>query len=232
MVHNVAQMRLSRLFHGMRRTGWRAAGSVLLTIPLIMLSPALAHCRTLKLVAFGDSLTAGLGVGPAESFPAQLEAALRAKGHDVTVLNAGVSGDTLQNGLDRFDWSIPEDADAVILELGANDTLRGIDPDASRSTLEAILKRLQSRKLPVLIAGMKAVNNWGNAAAGQFEAMFVALAGQYHAALYPFFLDGVALKPELNQQDGLHPNPKGVAVIVARILPSVEGLLARIPPKS
>lgn len=191
-----------------------------------------SFAKPLKLVALGDSLTAGLGLGPADSFPAQLERALRAKGHDVEVLNAGVSGDTIANGLDRFDWSVPEDTDAAIVELGANDTLRGIDPAVSRDLLDKLLARFQARKIPVLIAGMKAVGNWGKAYSGPFEAMYVDLARKYAAQLYPFFLDGVALQPALTQADGLHPTAKGIAIIVERILPAVEEFLANMPSKS
>ena len=231
MVHMRGQMRPSRLFNDIGRTATRAAAVVLISAACILSAAGRGEARSLKLVAFGDSLTAGLGVSPADSFPGQLEKALRDKSHDVTVLNAGVSGDTLQNGLDRFDWSIPDDADAVILELGANDTLRGIDPAISRATLDKLLSRLQTRKLPVLLAGMKAAANWGNSYVDAFEAMYTDLAAKYALPLYPFFLDGVALDPALNQQDGLHPNPKGVAIIVSRILPAVETLLTKIPAK-
>lgn len=191
-----------------------------------------AWAKPLKLVALGDSLTAGFGVAPADSFPAQLERALRAKGHDIDVLNAGVSGDTIAAGLERFDWSVPEDTDAAIVELGANDTLRGTDPAISRGQLDKLLARFEARKIPVLIAGMKPVANWGSAYSTASEAMYVDLGAKYGAQLYPFFLDGVALNPALNQADGLHPTAKGISVIVERILPTVEEFLAKVRPRS
>ena len=223
MVHSVGQRRISWLFRG---------GPFLVAALLAVIPQHAALARPLKLIALGDSLTAGLGLAPADSFPSQLERALRAKGHDVEVLNAGVSGDTIANGLERFDWSVPGDADAAIVELGANDTLRGIDAGLSRGLMDKLLARFQARKIPVLIAGMKALTNCGSAYSSAFEAMYVDLAKKYAAPLYPFFLNGVALSPALNQADGLHPTAKGVAVIVERILPAVEDLLAKLPPKA
>jgi len=182
----------------------------------------------IKLVAFGDSLTAGFGVALRDAFPAQLQAALNARGHKVEVVNAGVSGDTASAGLERFDWAVPDDADAVILELGANDALRGIDVAATTKSMDAIMGRLAARKLPVLVAGMRAPKNWGDSYAAQFDAIFPALATKYDALLYPFFLDGVVMDPALNQGDGIHPTAPGIKVIVARILPSVEALIGRV----
>lgn len=182
--------------------------------------------QTLKMVAFGDSLTAGFGLEDAQSFPAQLEDALKARGHDVEVLNAGVSGDTTAAGLQRFDWAIPDDADAVILELGANDALRGFDPAIPRRNLDAILAKLKARNLPVLLAGMSAPRNLGQTYIDKFDPIYDDLAAKHDVLLYPFFLDGVALDPALNLPDGLHPNAKGINVIVERILPSVEELIA------
>lgn len=182
---------------------------------------------TITIVAFGDSLTAGLGVAPADAFPAQLERALRAKGLKVDVINSGVSGDTVAAGLDRFDWAVPETADAVIVELGANDGLRGFDPAQTRAALDDLIGRLKARKLPVLLTGMKAPRNWGEAYAVKFDAMFQELADKHGLLLYPFFLDGVVLDRALNQGDGIHPTAKGVAEIVARITPKVEELVAR-----
>jgi acyl-CoA thioesterase-1 len=187
-----------------------------------------AHAEPVKLVAFGDSLFAGYGLPAQSAFPARLQAALRAKGHDVTVINAGVSGDTTAGGLARFDWAVPPETDAVLLELGANDALRGIDPKVTRRNLSAILDRLAARQLPVLVIGMRSPANWGKAYAKAFDAIFPDLAKRYGHGLYPFFLDGVALDKALNQPDGLHPNAAGVAVIVKRILPAVERLLARV----
>jgi acyl-CoA thioesterase-1 len=201
----------------------KSATVLLALMATLFAAPALA--APLTIVALGDSLTAGYGVGPAEGFTVKLEAALRARGHDVTVVNAGVSGDTASDGLDRLDWSVGKDADAVIVELGSNDALRGIDPKITREALDAILARLRERGLPVLLAGMLAPRNLGPEYASAFEPIFPDLASKYRAILYPFFLDGVAADPALNQADGMHPSPGGVDVIVARILPAVEDLL-------
>lgn len=184
--------------------------------------------NTIKLVAFGDSLTAGYGVRPNEAFPVQLEAALRAKGLNVEVVNSGVSGDTVSGGLERFDWAVPEDAHAVILELGANDALRGLAPEQTRATLDKLLDKLGQRKLPVLLAGMRAPKNWGDDYASKFDAIFPALAAKHNTLLYPFFLDGVIMDRTMNQGDGIHPTGKGVAMIVSRILPKVEELIAKV----
>lgn len=185
----------------------------------------------IKLVAFGDSLTAGYGVRPSESFPVQLEAALRAKGLNIEVVNSGVSGDTASAGLERFDWAVPDDADAVILELGANDALRGVAPEQTNATLDSLLTRLAERKLPVLLTGMLAPKNWGDDYANKFDAIYPALATKHIVMLYPFFLDGVIMDRALNQGDGIHPTGKGVAVIVSRILPKVEELIAKVNPR-
>ncbi|MBV8790445.1 MAG: arylesterase [Pseudolabrys sp.] len=186
------------------------------------------NSKPTKLVAFGDSLTAGLGLPQAASFPAKLEAALLAKGHKVEVVNAGVSGDTVADGLARLDWSIPRDADAVIIELGANDALRGLDPKATRAGLDEIVKRLRQRNVAVMLAGMYAPRNLGPDYSAQFDPIYPDLAKAYDLPLYPFFLDGVATDPKLNQADGLHPTAAGVDVIVARILPTVEALLTKV----
>src|SRR5208283_4764085 len=186
-----------------------------------------AAARTLRLVVLGDSLTAGLGLPPGEAFPDRLQAALRAKGWDVEVLNAGVSGDTAADGLARYDWAVPADADALIVELGANDMLLGLKPEATKKTLAAILDRAKAAHLPTLIAGMRAAPNLGADYDKAFDAIYPALAETYGAALYPFFVDGVAGDPKLNQPDGLHPTAAGVAAIVAGILPSVEEVLGR-----
>jgi len=187
--------------------------------------PHAAAARTLRLVALGDSLTAGLGLPPGKAFPDRLEAALRAKGWDVKVINAGVSGDTAAAALARYDWSVPKDADALIIELGANDMLRGMKPEATKATLAAILDKARAAHLPVLLTGMRAAPNLGGEYAAEFSPIYSALAKSYDVSLYPFFLDGVAGDPKLNQPDGLHPNAEGVAIIVENILPSVEALL-------
>ena len=189
-----------------------------------------AAARTLRLVALGDSLTAGYGLPPGKAFPDRLEAALSAKGFDVKVVNAGVSGDTAADGLARYDWAVPKDADALIVELGANDMLRGLKPEATKATLAAILAKARAAHLPTLLAGMRAAPNLGPEYDHAFDAIYPDLAKAYHVALYPFFLDGVAGDPKLNQPDGLHPNAEGVEVIVQRILPAVEGLLKQARP--
>ena len=153
---------------------------------------------------------------------------MRARGHKVEVVNSGVSGDTVGAGLERFDWAVPSDADAVILELGANDALRGVDPKQTRASLDTLIAKLKALKLPVLIAGMRAPKNWGEAYASEFDAIFGNLAQKYGLLLYPFFLDGVVLNPALNQADGIHPTGKGVVIIVERILPKVEELMAQV----
>ena len=183
--------------------------------------------RTIKLIAFGDSLTAGYMLKSNQSFAAQLEMALQAKGHKVKVVNAGVSGDTSAAGLTRLDWTLSEGCDAVILELGANDALRGIDPNETRSNLDKILAGIKAKGADTLIAGMKAPGNWGDDYAKRFNGIFPALADKFGAQLYPFFLEGVALDPALVLSDGLHPTSAGVAEIVRRILPQAEALVAR-----
>jgi acyl-CoA thioesterase I len=188
-------------------------------------APHVAAAHTLRLAALGDSLTAGYGLAPGKAFPDRLEAALRAKGWDVKVINAGVSGDTAAAALARYDWSVPKDADALIVELGGNDMLRGMKPGATKTTLAAILDKARAAHLPVLLAGMRAAPNLGGEYAAQFSPIYSALAKEYDVSLYPFFLDGVAGDPKLDQPDGLHPNAQGVEIIVQKILPSVETLL-------
>jgi acyl-CoA thioesterase I len=191
-----------------------------------------AEAAPIKLVALGDSLTAGLGLPASESFPAKLEAALKARGHDVTIVNAGVSGDTAGDGLARLDWSVGDDANAVIVELGANDALRGLDPAMTRATLDKLLKRLGDRHLPVLIAGMRAPRNLGEDFDQRFDAIYPDLATKYGLTLYPFFLDGLVGRSDLLQADGLHPNAAGVEAIVGRMVPVVEPWLARLEKPS
>lgn len=186
-----------------------------------------ASAAPLRLVVLGDSLSAGYGLGPGEGFTDQLQKALAAKGLDVTVVNAGVSGDTAAGGLARLDWSVDPDAQAVIVELGANDMLRGFDPDQPRQALDAILARLGERKLPVLLAGMRAAPNLGPDYAKRFDGLYPDLAAKHGAMLYPFFLDGVAAEQDLLLPDGMHPNAAGIAVIVEKILPAVEDLVAQ-----
>jgi acyl-CoA thioesterase I len=187
-----------------------------------------ASDRPLRIVALGDSLTAGFGLAVNEAFPARLQSALAAKGITAEIANAGVSGDTSAGGLARFDWSVPEGTDAVILELGANDALRGFDPKTTRGALDALLRRLKERHISVLLCGMLAPRNMGTEYGTAFDAIYPELAREYGAILYPFFLDGVATEPKLNQRDGLHPTAAGVDVIVAKMLPAVERLVAQV----
>jgi acyl-CoA thioesterase I len=180
-----------------------------------------------KIVALGDSLTAGYGLPDKDGFVPRLQAALAAKGITADIENAGVSGDTASDGLARLDWSVPQDANAVILELGANDMLRGIKPEITRDALATILRRLTERHIAVLLCGMRAAPNLGAEYGQAFERIYPELAAQYDVLLYPFFLDGVAANLSLTQHDGLHPSAPGVDVIVGRILPKVEDLIAR-----
>ena len=194
---------------------------------LALVGHSVAADRPIKVVVLGDSLSAGFGLPAQAAFPEKLAQALKAKGIAATVANAGVSGDTASGGLGRLDWSVPPDTEAVIVELGANDALRGIDPKLTTSALDAILKKLDERHIAVLLAGMKAPRNMGADFARDFDAIYPALASTHRLVFYPFFLDGVVTDPKLNQGDGLHPNAAGVDVIVSRILPRVEELVAR-----
>jgi acyl-CoA thioesterase-1 len=189
-----------------------------------------AMAEPIKLVVLGDSLTAGYGLNEGDAFPAKLERALKESGVDVKVVNAGVSGDTAKQGLARLDWAVEPDADAVIVELGANDALRGIDPNETRASLEKIIGRLKSRKIPVMIAGMLAPPNLGAAYKEVFDRIYPALAGEHGLRLYPFFLDGVATEPDFNLDDGMHPNARGVDEIVRRMAPKVAEFLSQIKP--
>lgn len=204
------------------------------SVLLLVGAGSIAHAQTpveqapVKIVALGDSLTAGLGLAQSEGFVPRLQAALAARGIAVDIANAGVSGDTTAAGLARLDWSVPDGTSAVILELGANDMLRGIKPQVTRATLDAILRRLTERHIAVLLCGMRAAPNLGGDFADVFERIYPELAARYDALLYPFFLDGVAADLNLLQRDGLHPTAAGVDVIVTRILPSVERLVGRV----
>jgi acyl-CoA thioesterase-1 len=196
------------------------------------LSGAGAATHPIRLVVLGDSLSAGYQLPSGTAFPEQLEAVLRARGHRVDIVNAGVSGDTSSQGLDRLDWSVPDGTHAVIVELGANDALRGVDPAFTRKTLATIVERLQARGVSVMLAGMLAPRNMGAEYAAAFDRIFPDLSRQYGVPLYPFFLDGVAGVPRLNLRDGIHPTAEGVKVIVERILPSVEAFLATVKPNA
>jgi acyl-CoA thioesterase-1 len=208
-----------------------AAASIVLASFALFL-PVQAQERPVKLVLLGDSLTVGLGLPAAEAFPARLARALKSKGISVDISDAGVSGDTSSGGLSRLDWAVPEGTDAVIVELGANDALRGVDPKITRASLDKILSRLKERGIDVLLAGMQAPRNLGVEYARGFDGMYSDLAQAHGALLYPFFLDGVVTDAKLNQRDGMHPNAAGVDVIVERILPKVEELITRARAKS
>ena len=186
---------------------------------------AVAADRTPEILAFGDSITAGFGLAPEEAFPARLEARLRAQGIAAKVVNAGVAGDTTAGGLARLDWALADKPDVVILELGANDALRGIDPATVRANLEAMISRIQASGAKLLLTGMLAPPNWGEDYRRDFDRIYPELAQAHGVALYPFLLDGVAMDARLNQPDGLHPNERGVAVLVDHIAPLVARLI-------
>lgn len=209
-----------------------AAALVFCAALFFALTPsAEAADNIVKIVALGDSLTAGYGLPGNDTFPAQLERALKAKGHNVEIQNAGVSGDTASGGLSRLDWAVPEGTDAVILELGANDMLRGVDPKVTREALEQIIQKLKSRNIEVLLCGMQAARNMGEDYRKRFDAIFPELAKTYDLVFYPFFLDGVATQTKLSLDDGLHPNAAGVAHIVSSIGQKAEELIARVRSK-
>ena len=201
----------------------RWARAALITLVLAA-GPAEAATRIL---AFGDSLTSGFGLAPDQSFPVQLAVRLKADGYDVIVDNGGVTGDTTADGLARFDWAMGNHPDIVLLELGANDMLRGLPPKRAEANLDAILGKLKAAKAKVLLLGMRGSSNWGADYQKSFDGIYPALAKKYDVPLYPFFLDGVALDPKLNPADLLHPTAAGVAAIVGRVAPAVERLLGK-----
>lgn len=192
---------------------------------LVLVNASAALAEPVRILALGDSLTAGYGLLAEQGFPAQLEKALRDQGVDVRVINAGVSGDTSAGGLARLDWALAEKPDVAIVELGANDGLRGLDPAKMQANLDAILTRLKGRGIKVLLTGMRAPPNFGQDYAEAFARVYPDLARRHGVALYPFFLDGVVRQPGLNQKDGLHPTADGVKVIVRAILPMVRQVL-------
>jgi acyl-CoA thioesterase-1 len=202
-----------------------AGGMLLLSGTAWAQAPAAQVVKPIKLVVLGDSLTAGYGLPAAAAFPVRLEQALKGKGIVTEIINAGVSGDTSTGGLDRLDWSVPQDAQGVIVELGANDALRGTDPKVTRAALEEILKRLKARNIPVLLCGMLAPPNYGSDYTARFNAIYPELSKAYQVPLYPFFLDGVATVARLTQPDGLHPTADGVDLVVSNILPTVQAFL-------
>ncbi len=208
----------------------------MLVLSLMLLAPATAHAQAaavregkpVKMVVLGDSLSAGFGLPAPAAFPARLQKALQSKGIAVDMVNAGVSGDTSSGGRDRLDWSVPEGTQAVIVELGANDALRGVDPKVTRSALTDILTRLKARGIAVLLCGMYAPPNYGADYSASFNAIYPDIAKQFGVPLYPFFLEGVATEAKLNQADGIHPTAEGVDTIVRNILPAVEAFLGAI----
>jgi acyl-CoA thioesterase-1 len=191
----------------------------------LMLIPISAVAKIPEVLAFGDSLTAGYGLAESQAFPARLQARLKDQGVDVKVVNAGVSGDTTTDGLARLDWALADKPDYVILALGANDALRGIDPKIVRANLDKMITKIQASGAKILLLGMVAPANWGADYAHQFDQIFPELAKAHDVPLYPFFLDGVAMNPALNQADGLHPNERGVAIMVDHIAPLVAQMI-------
>jgi acyl-CoA thioesterase-1 len=212
--------------------GWFAIAAICGLFSLLQVSAvgqeALAQERPVRIVALGDSITTGLGLPANQAFPARLQAALKAKGIVAEIADAGVSGDTAGNGLARLDWAVPDKTDGVIVALGANDMLRGLDPALTRQALDEILRRLGERRIPVLLAGMRAAPNFGADFGKRFETIYPELAAKHDVLLYPFLLDGVAADAKLNQRDGIHPSAAGVDRMVAGILPKVEELVGAI----
>jgi acyl-CoA thioesterase-1 len=198
-----------------------------IVLPLIVVGAGQAAAVPVKILALGTSITQGYGLPPGTDFTVQLQAALKQRGIDAVVTNAGVSGDTSAGGLARLDWSLADHPDAVIVELGGNDMLRGIAPAETEKNLRAILARLRGAHVPVLLTGMHAQRNLGADYVKQFDGIYPRLAKETGVLFYPFILDGVALNPKLNQADGMHPNPAGVKIVVARILPIVKKLIGR-----
>ncbi|PDT89601.1 arylesterase [Bradyrhizobium sp. Y36] len=212
-----------------RRYGLFMHIAVLMLVFMTIANPAWAEAtKPVKLVVLGDSLSAGLGLPAQEAFPQKLQKSLQAKGIAIDMINAGVSGDTTSGGRDRLDWSVPEGTEGVIVELGANDALRGIDPDLTRAALTDIIQRLKARKVAVMLCGMLAPPNYGADYAARFNSIYPELAKKFDVPLYPFFLEGVAADAKLNQADGIHPTAAGVDIIVGNIMPSVEAFLRNI----
>jgi acyl-CoA thioesterase-1 len=216
-------MRLESIGHMNRAHIARIVCAAALTGLLLLQASA---ATPITILAFGTSLTQGYGLPPGTEFTAMLQSSLRARGIDAKVINAGVSGDTSADGVSRLDWSLADHPDAAIVEMGSNDALRGLDPKDTAKNLSGILAKLKAAHVPVLVLGMKAPRNLGPEYAVAFDAIYPRLAKQFGDILYPFVLDGVALNPRLNQSDGIHPNPAGVKVVVARMLPYVEKLIA------
>ncbi len=195
----------------------------------MMVSLTSATAKPITILALGDSLTAGYGLEPGHAMPDVLQSALRSEGIEIALINAGISGDTAAQGAARLDWALTNDVKAMIVELGANDALRGLGPEQTDQALRQIMDKAKAKNLPVLILGMKAPPNLGQDYQTKFDAIYPKLAKDYDAILYPFYLDGVAGHPELNQPDGMHPNTQGVAAIVPKLIPMVKSLVAKLP---
>jgi acyl-CoA thioesterase-1 len=208
---------------------FKVAGLHIAVIVFSMMLSVSAQARTINLVGFGDSLMAGYQLPPGDGFPEKLQAALKAKGLDVTVANAGVSGDTTTGGLSRIDWSVPDGTDGVILELGANDALRGIAPEQSEKNLDQMITRLKERGIAIFLAGMMAPPNMGGDYAARFNPNYEKLAKKHGLTLYPFFLDGVVLDASLKLEDGMHPNSKGVDTMVQKMEPAITQFIGTLP---
>lgn len=201
--------------------------AIALAVLLLLIPATPLRAETLTILVLGDSITAGLGLAAEEAYPARLEEALRAKGHDIRIVNGGVSGDTMADGLARLDWSLTPEIGAVVVALGANDALRGLAPAAMEKSLDGILAKLDEKGLPVLLAGLQAPRNLGEDYALSYDAIFARQAERHGALFYPFLLEGVAIDPGLNQADGIHPNGEGAHQIARRLLPLAEALIAR-----
>ena len=204
---------------------------ILLVIATLLLSFQMTLAKPITLLALGDSLTSGLGLEANEAFPVKLEIALKSRYPKLKIINAGVSGDTAADGLARLDWTLTDDVGGLIVGLGANDALRGLDVSQTETALNAIMVKAQLRKLSVLILGMKAPPNMGPEYVARFDGLYPRLADQYQALIYPFYLEGVAANAGLNQADGIHPNGQGVDLIVSKVLPKVQELIGKVGAK-
>lgn len=210
---------------------FKAMFRIISVIAVLLLSLQGTLAKPVTILVLGDSLSSGLGLSRQEAFPAKLEAALKARYPDLKIVNAGVSGDTAADGLARLDWALTDDVGGLIVELGANDALRGLDVAQTEQALDGIMAVAVAKKLPALILGMKAPPNMGPDYVARFDDLYPRLAEKYQALLYPFYLDGVAADASLNQADGMHPNARGVDLIVSKILPIVEELIGNVPVK-
>jgi acyl-CoA thioesterase-1 len=220
--------RETRLEQEFRRSYVGAMLRFVTALVLVFLTSLPVLAKPVTILVLGDSLTAGLGLPPEQAFPVKLELALKPKYPDLTIMNAGVSGDTAADGLARLDWALTPEMNAVIIELGANDALRGLDPSLTEKSLDQIITAVKAKGLPVLLAGMRAPPNLGPDYGAKYDSLFDRLAEKHDVLLYPFFLEGVAAQPELNQPDGIHPNAQGVDRIVASIAPVVEKLIGKV----